>query len=123
MKVILTGSTGFIGGEVLLQALAHPAITSVVALTRRELSGEELVKATGGTPGGGGEKKLEVVLIKDFMNYGDEVLRKCEGAGGVIWYVLSSLLNSSVWFFGWICLQKYGVRNRTMRYSIHVSSF
>jgi N-acetyl-gamma-glutamylphosphate reductase len=38
MKVILPGATGFIGGEILSQASAHPAITSLVCLTQRALS-------------------------------------------------------------------------------------
>ena len=37
MKIILTGSTGFIGQEILSQCLAHPSITSIVALSRRDL--------------------------------------------------------------------------------------
>ncbi|OBT84906.1 hypothetical protein VE02_06543 [Pseudogymnoascus sp. 03VT05] len=38
MKVILTGATGFIGTEVLRQALIHPSITTLVVLSRRALS-------------------------------------------------------------------------------------
>ncbi|KAF5861520.1 hypothetical protein ETB97_012846 [Aspergillus alliaceus] len=37
MKVILTGSTGFIGCEVLKQCLQNPSITSIVAFSRRDL--------------------------------------------------------------------------------------
>lgn len=37
MKVILTGATGLIGGEVLTSCLANPAITSLITLTRRPL--------------------------------------------------------------------------------------
>lgn len=37
MKVILSGATGFIGGEVLRQALADPAIKSLTCITRRAL--------------------------------------------------------------------------------------
>ncbi|KAI4172371.1 MAG: hypothetical protein LQ343_003630 [Gyalolechia ehrenbergii] len=37
MKIILTGATGFIGGEVLRFALLHPSINSIVVLSRRQL--------------------------------------------------------------------------------------
>ncbi|KAL4958102.1 hypothetical protein BDW69DRAFT_154653 [Aspergillus filifer] len=37
MKIILAGATGYIGQTLLSQCLAHPGITSVIALTRREL--------------------------------------------------------------------------------------
>lgn len=36
-KVIIAGVTGFVGQEVLLQCLAHPSITSIVALCHHEL--------------------------------------------------------------------------------------
>lgn len=36
MKIILAGPTGFIGQEILSQCLAHPAITSIIALSRRD---------------------------------------------------------------------------------------
>ena len=71
MKVILTGSTGFIGREVLSQCLAHPAITSIVALTRRELPAHE---------------KLKVTLIEDFMTYPDAIRDEIRDAEACIWY-------------------------------------
>jgi uncharacterized protein YbjT (DUF2867 family) len=38
MKLLLLGATGLVGKNVLAQALAHPAITSVVAPTRQPLA-------------------------------------------------------------------------------------
>ncbi len=38
MKILLLGATGLVGKNVLAQALAHPAITGVVAPTRRPLA-------------------------------------------------------------------------------------
>ncbi|OBT80653.1 hypothetical protein VF21_00329 [Pseudogymnoascus sp. 05NY08] len=35
MKLIIDGSTGFVGTEIVRQALSHPGITSVVGLARR----------------------------------------------------------------------------------------
>jgi hypothetical protein len=77
MKLILAGSTGFIGAEVLRQCLANPSITSLVALSRRELP------STFADP----DHKLNTVLVKDFEEYEVTVIKECEGAAGCIWYV------------------------------------
>ncbi|CRL22497.1 NAD(P)-binding domain [Penicillium camemberti] len=70
MKVILTGSTGFVGHEVLSQCLAHPAITSIVALSRRDLPAH---------------KKLKVALIEDFMIYQESIRDDIRDAEACIW--------------------------------------
>jgi uncharacterized protein YbjT (DUF2867 family) len=57
MKIILTGATGFVGSEVLRQALADPAISQVTALTRRDPG---MIHA-----------KLRVNVLSDFENYAD----------------------------------------------------
>jgi dTDP-D-glucose 4,6-dehydratase len=77
MKLILAGSTGFIGAEVLRQCLANPSITSLVALSRRELP------STFADP----DQKLKTVLVKDFEEYEATVIKECKGAAGCIWYV------------------------------------
>lgn len=74
MKFVLTGCTGFVGGEVLSQCLRNPSITSVVALSRRNLP-EALTK----------DPKLNVVLMKDFNSYPDSVLQEVKGADACIW--------------------------------------
>jgi len=71
MKVILTGSTGLVGGGVLQRCLSDSAITSIVALTRRELK----VK----------HEKLHVIIHKDFLTYPPELLSQLEGAEACIW--------------------------------------
>jgi uncharacterized protein YbjT (DUF2867 family) len=73
MKVILLGSTGFIGQEVLDQCLKTPAITSLIALSRRDLPREA------------GNPKLTVVIIEDFKLYLDSVLEQLKGADACIW--------------------------------------
>jgi uncharacterized protein YbjT (DUF2867 family) len=55
MKIILTGATGFTGGEVLRQALADPEIAQVTVLTRRELEWKH--------------PKLHTVVLEDFEDY------------------------------------------------------
>ncbi|KUJ20472.1 uncharacterized protein LY89DRAFT_715861 [Mollisia scopiformis] len=74
MKLILTGCTGFIGGEILSQCLRNPAITSVAALSRRNLP-EALTK----------DPKLNVVIMKDFNSYPDSILTELSGADACIW--------------------------------------
>ena len=74
MKVILTGSTGFIGGGVLNECIRHPKITSIVVLSRRELTGPAATNA-----------KIEVIVLKDFMNYPDSVLQQIKDADLCIW--------------------------------------
>lgn len=76
MKVILTGSTGFIGREVLNQCLQHPSITSVVALSRRELPAHD---------------KLKVAIVDNFLSYPNSVAEEIGNAGAGIWY--ESIIN------------------------------
>lgn len=75
MKVILTGSTGFIGHEVLKQCLENPSITSIVALSRRDLP-----SSVTSNP------KLKVTIINDFLSYSDPILEDIRGAKACIWY-------------------------------------
>ena len=75
MKVILTGATGLIGGEVLTQALAHPAITSLICITRKPLP-----EHTSSNP------KLKVILQSDFTTYSPELLAELQGSQACIWY-------------------------------------
>lgn len=74
MKIIITGSTGFIGGEVLKQALAHPSITSIVSLSRKALP-----EAVSSNP------KLKAIILPDFLTYTPEVLDELKGAEACIW--------------------------------------
>ncbi|KAI4278463.1 MAG: hypothetical protein L6R38_005246 [Xanthoria sp. 2 TBL-2021] len=71
MKVILTGSTGFIGREVLEQCLQNPSITSIVALSRRDLPRSN--------------PKLKTVILDNFLEYPESVAREFEAADACIW--------------------------------------
>ena len=75
MKIIVAGATGFIGGEVLAQCLNSPAVSSLIALSRRELPSS----LTRNSP------KLKVVLLKEFTSYPDEALDELAGAEACIW--------------------------------------
>lgn len=72
MKVFITGSTGTVGGGVLERCLAHPQITSVVALTRRPLDIQNL--------------KLNNIIHKDFLTYNDNLVEQLKGSEACIWY-------------------------------------
>jgi len=73
MKIIITGASGFIGQEVLQQCIDNPAITSIIVLSRRSLSITN--------------PKLMVVILKDFLNYPDNVIQELEGSDACIWLV------------------------------------
>ena len=55
MRIILTGATGFAGGEVLRQVLLDPAISSITSLVRR--------------PSGIPHAKLTEIILPNFLDY------------------------------------------------------
>jgi len=71
VKIILTGATGFVGGEVLRQLLVHAEVTGVTALTRRPL--------------GVTHPKLTSVIHEDFAAYSERLLASLADHGGCIW--------------------------------------
>ncbi|KAJ0419677.1 hypothetical protein BJY00DRAFT_313826 [Aspergillus carlsbadensis] len=76
MKIIIAGATGYIGHELLMQSLAHPSITSVIALSRRDLNINN--------------SKLRVVRMKDadFLSYADpKITDELKGAAACLWAV------------------------------------
>ncbi|KAK5677123.1 hypothetical protein LTS10_010312 [Elasticomyces elasticus] len=75
MKIILTGSTGFIGSALLARCLSLPTITSIVVLSRRPLP----------SPPPDPRNILSVVLQPDFLTYPPEMLSQLEGAEACIW--------------------------------------
>jgi nucleoside-diphosphate-sugar epimerase len=74
MKVILTGVTGFIGHETLLQCLANTSITSIIVLSRRALP-----SSIPSNP------KLKVIILSDFTNYSESIMSELSGAEACIW--------------------------------------
>jgi len=75
MKIILTGCTGFIGGEVLRQCLQSSEITSIIVLSRRKVEDPEVI----------GNPKVKVIIVDDFLHYSQDVVRELEGAEATIW--------------------------------------
>ena len=89
MKLIVAGSTGFLGTEIIRQAVSNRAISSVLALARRETPAPPNVKPEDA-------KKLQSVIVKDFENYSEDVKQTLAGADACIWYVqfLSNMASS-----------------------------
>ena len=72
MKVILAGTSGFVGKEILHQSLAHPSISNIVVLTRRPI---QII-----------HPKLKVLIHDDLLTYNSTVIQELEGAESCIWY-------------------------------------
>lgn len=79
MKVIVVGSSGFVGTELIRQAITSPAVTSVVALARRETPVPESLKDSSDAA------KLTSVVCDDFLNYSDNVKQHLSNADACIW--------------------------------------
>ena len=73
MKLIMTGVSGFIGHEALTQAISHPDITSIIALTRKP------IQITS--------PKLKTIIHSDFSSYPPSVMSQLEGASACIWVI------------------------------------
>lgn len=74
MKVIVTGATGFVGGEVVKQCISNPSITSILVISRRDLP-KDLSQSS----------KVKVILHQDFSSWPSSILEQLEGAEGCIW--------------------------------------
>ncbi|KAI2616128.1 hypothetical protein GGS26DRAFT_453884 [Hypomontagnella submonticulosa] len=74
MKILIVGASGMIGREALIQCLAHPSVSSVVAFVRRDLPADVA-----------GHPKLECVVIKDFAVWPEDVLQAHSDAAAMIW--------------------------------------
>jgi putative NADH-flavin reductase len=72
MKLIIGGATGFVGKELLKQAIACPEITSIVTLGRRAVTVQD--------------PKLTDIVVDDLSQYSDSTREKIAGADACIWY-------------------------------------
>ena len=84
MKVIIVGATGLVGTDLLRQAVLHPSINTIVAVTRRALS-----SPLNDSP------KIKNVLVKDYDQYSDEAKSAFKGANGCIWTIAITPSKSS----------------------------
>ncbi|TVY28516.1 hypothetical protein LHYA1_G001918 [Lachnellula hyalina] len=73
MKLILTGATGFIGGEILTQCLNNPSITSLIILSRRPIDSLS------------SNAKAKVIIMEDFKSYPKPVIQEISDADACIW--------------------------------------
>jgi hypothetical protein len=81
MKLIVAGSTGFVATEVIRQAISNPAITSIIALARRETPVPQSAGANAA--------KLRSVVCSNFSEYSEDVKKELAGADACIWYIIS----------------------------------
>lgn len=84
MKLIVAGSKGFVATQVIRQALQNPAITSIIALARREAT----------PPAGVDTSKLNSVIREDFGIYSEDVKKELAGAGACIWCVSRIMIDT-----------------------------
>lgn len=79
MKLLLAGSTGYIGTEILKQCIAHNYIQRIYCLTRKPLD-QHWFK------GKNGDKVIEI-LHENYEEYPEMLLRRLreEGVEGCIW--------------------------------------
>jgi nucleoside-diphosphate-sugar epimerase len=79
MKVLITGATGTIGGAMYRHCLQHPAITSIVTLTRR--------------PFPSSDPKSSNIVVSDFKIWPADILSQIADADAIIWALGSSDAN------------------------------
>ncbi|KAK3381015.1 hypothetical protein B0H63DRAFT_474761 [Podospora didyma] len=86
MKLVVAGSTGFVAGEVIRQALSNPQISSIVAFGRRVAA--PVPVPTNAAPGADADAtKLKSIVCDDFMNYPDSLKQELAGADACIWSI------------------------------------
>ncbi|KAK9780018.1 putative NAD(P)-binding domain-containing protein [Seiridium cardinale] len=79
MKLVIGGSSGFVGAELVRQALTNPAITSIIGLSRRE------TPVLAGSADNAG--KLKSIVCEDFGSYSDDIKKELEDADACIWTI------------------------------------
>ncbi|PRP82340.1 hypothetical protein PROFUN_10244 [Planoprotostelium fungivorum] len=81
MKLVITGGSGFVATEVIIQSLCNPSITSVIALARRPLSLPTSLPPTADV------NKWKSLVVSDYSTYPEDVKRELSDADACIWTV------------------------------------
>ena len=79
MKLIIAGSTGFVGREVIRLSLKRPDITRVVALSRTPILPSQQPED------GVDASKLRNVIVEDYGEFSESVKKEFDGADACIW--------------------------------------
>jgi hypothetical protein len=77
MKFILTGTSGFIGGEILSQCLSLPSLTTLIILSRRPLPE---ISAR--------DHRISIIVLESFLVYPEEVVKQLARAKACLWYAI-----------------------------------
>ena len=77
MKLILAGTSGFVGSKILSMCVRHPEVTSIIVLSRVLLASSLSVE----------DPKVTVIVLENFLEYPPEVVGQLKAADACIWYV------------------------------------
>ena len=81
MKLIVAGASGFVGAEIVRQALADPRVTHLIALSRSPLTPQDNLAESADN------SKFHNVVVEDYGSYSDDAKKEFQGVDGVLWYV------------------------------------
>jgi Acetylglutamate semialdehyde dehydrogenase len=90
MKLIIAGATGFVGTELIRQALSNPRVTSILALARRT------TPIPQNTAPGADPSKLKSIVCDNFEDYSEGVKKELSGADACIWYIILKFLSTVI---------------------------
>ena len=79
MKLIIAGASGFVGRELVRQALEDPRVTSLIALSRSTIT------PPANLGEGADVAKFQNVIVEDYGSYSDDAKRAFEGVDAVLW--------------------------------------
>lgn len=75
MHLILTGATGLVGSGVLDAMIEMKEVTKISILSRRPVAMAEAAN----------DRRINVIINKDFENYDPAILSQLKGAQGCVW--------------------------------------